>query len=245
MTTPLTHRVAVLMAKRSKSGEFRPRTETDVATALGVTPSQAGHALAALVNMDILTFEMFQGFAIYTATEPKPRNMGGRQKKGTDAEFRAMWDSGACYNDVRAHFGYSSTSSVHKRAKKMKLTPRVRITLTEIASSIPRSELALMWGRLDVTIEDMALHFGVNDLGIRTRAAEMGLPSRAENRKARQRLCTDEQFRELWESGMPTDDMATAMGYTNVHSVTARRRRMGLRSRYAPRTQATEQRAQA
>jgi len=227
MTEPLTHRVALLMAKRSNSGEFRQRTEIDVATALSVTPSEAQNALASLTNLNILTFEVYKGLKIYTAAEPKPRNMAGRPKKSTDAEFRAMWNSGASIIYMQAHFGYSGANSVRTRANRMMLTPRVRVTITKMAPA----ELALIWGCLDVTIEEMARHFGVNDRCIRTRAGEMGLPSRDENRKGRKPLCTDDQFRDLWESGMPTDDMAFAMGYTDVRSVTARSRRMGLPSR--------------
>lgn len=48
------------------------------------------------------------------------------QKRGSDAEFRAMWLAGVATEDMRQHFGYSTRQAVGQRRQQMGLPQRTR-----------------------------------------------------------------------------------------------------------------------
>lgn len=77
------------------------------------------------------------------------------QKRGSDAEFRAMWMAGISVEDMRRHFGYVSHRGVCQRRKHMGLPTRTRsrgkgngrgwketITLAELAERRLASAMA-------------------------------------------------------------------------------------------------------
>lgn len=48
------------------------------------------------------------------------------RKRGSDADFAAMWTAGVAIGDMAEHFGYASHRGVISRRKAMNLAPRTR-----------------------------------------------------------------------------------------------------------------------
>lgn len=69
--------------------------------------------------------QVFAGAARRLGLPPRPKAVSDALKrKGSDAEFRAMWLAGVALEDMRRHFGYAHHQAVVERRERLGLPKR-------------------------------------------------------------------------------------------------------------------------
>ncbi|MBV7408742.1 hypothetical protein [Maritimibacter sp. DP1N21-5] len=96
--------------------------------------------------------------------------------------------------------------------------------------NITADDLRPLWSRLDIPTERIAAALGVTRAGLSWKAKALGLSPRTGNRESTKRV-DDQTFTRMWLAGVSTQDMATFCGYRRAHTVTCRRRALGLPAR--------------